>query len=76
MNLLIPTYVVVTNFVADRVEAVKTRHKERGASMIEYGALLILIAAIVGAVMALNIHQTVGKKVQEAITNIFKGPGG
>jgi Flp pilus assembly pilin Flp len=73
MNLLIPTYVVMTNFVAGRVEAVKTRHKDQGASMIEYGALLLLVAAIVAAVMATNIDTTISQKVKETVDKILKG---
>lgn len=72
MNSLIPLYVTTSNFVADRVERFKSR-EDRGASMIEYGALLILISAIIAALIASDIDGIIGKKVKELVNQIFQG---
>lgn len=72
MNSLIPLYVTTSNFVAGRVERLKSR-EDRGASMIEYGALLILISAIIAALIASDIDGIIGKKVKELVNQIFQG---
>lgn len=73
MNSLIPLYVTLSTFVSNRVERVKSRHEDRGASMIEYGALLILVSAIIAALLASNIDDTIKTKVTELVNEIFGG---
>lgn len=72
MNSLIPLYVTLSTFVSNRVERVKCR-EDRGASMIEYGALLILVSAIIAALLASNIDDTIKTKVTELVNEIFGG---
>ncbi|MGH3387947.1 MAG: hypothetical protein ACRDOO_03630 [Actinomadura sp.] len=69
---MIPLYVTLSTFVSNRVERVKSR-EDRGASMIEYGALLILVSAIIAALLASNIDDTIKTKVTELVNEIFGG---
>jgi Flp pilus assembly pilin Flp len=73
MNPMISLYVISSNFVADRRERMKSQYGDRGASMIEYGALLILISAIIAALIASDIDGIIGKKVKELVNQIFQG---
>jgi Flp pilus assembly pilin Flp len=72
MNRLIPLYVTLSTFVSNRAERMKSR-EDRGASMIEYGALLILISAIIAALIASDIDGIIGTKVKELVNQIFSG---
>lgn len=72
MNPIIPLYVTLSTFVLDRVERMKSR-EDRGASMVEYGALLILVSAILAALIAVDVDGVVGNKVKETVEQIFKG---
>jgi len=69
MNPVTALFVTLSTFVQKRVEEAKD--SDRGASLIEYGALLALVAAIVAALVALKIPQTVGDYVSDAIASIF-----
>ncbi|SPT50411.1 hypothetical protein [Actinomadura madurae] len=73
MNPMIPLFVTLQTFVQDRVEQLKERH-DRGASALEYGALIIVAALIVG-ILYTAINTTVRTKITEAITSLFS-PGG
>ena len=70
MNRLIPLYATVMTFVQNRVERAKNA-EDRGASLIEYGALLALIAAIIAALAALGIPGKVGSYIGDALNSIF-----
>lgn len=74
MNAMIPMYVYTTNFVADRVEAVKDRYKnnDRGASLVEYAGLIVLAVVILSAIYA--AFQATGFKssLQGFIKEIFQ----
>jgi hypothetical protein len=74
MNRMIPLYVTLSTFVQDQAERVQKRYvgKDRGASIIEYVALLFVVALIVAAIHAANIDKTVQKKAGEALKKIFK----
>jgi hypothetical protein len=50
-----------------------TTHRDRGASMIEYGALLVLVAALVGALTAVGLPGKVRSHAESAICEIFHG---
>lgn len=73
MNAMIPLYVTLSTFVQDKAARVQKRYvgDDRGASIIEYVALLFVVALIVAAIHAANIDKTVQKKAGEALTKIF-----
>ena len=73
MDPLIRTYVTLLNFSHARIEQLKERRDDRGASLIEYGGLLALVGAIVAAVVALNLPQTISTNVGNAVEKIFSG---
>ncbi|MFA1545099.1 hypothetical protein [Actinomadura chokoriensis] len=69
-----PTYFYVTlqTFVMDRVDKIR-EDRERGASLIEYAALLVLVGAIVAALYAAGIIKKLDSAVSGALTKIFDG---
>jgi Flp pilus assembly pilin Flp len=73
MNPIIPLYVTITTFVQGRVEKFR---EDRGASAVEYGALIILAAAIIGALWASGVVTTLGSKTKTAVDSLFSGGGG
>jgi Flp pilus assembly pilin Flp len=75
MDPLIRSYIMLVNFSQDRIRQLQERRDDRGASLIEYGGLLALIGAIVAAVVALKLPQTISQNVGEAVTRIFSGKG-
>ncbi|NLU66640.1 hypothetical protein [Streptomyces sp. HNM0574] len=55
-----------------------TRHTrgpdaDRGASLIEYVGLIIIVAAIILAVRALNLDTAIATAIQGAVNNIIGG---
>jgi Flp pilus assembly pilin Flp len=75
MNPIIPLYVTLQTFVHDRVERFKDKD-DRGASAVEYAALIVLAAAIIGALYASGVVTTASTKVKEAVDKIFSGGAG
>lgn len=77
MNAMIPMYVHTTNFVADRVEAIKERYqdKDRGASLVEYAGLIVLAVIILGAIYYAFNASKFGSTLKTAIGNILNGHG-
>lgn len=72
MKVILPAYVATTNYVADRKRQLIER-SDRGVELVEWGAMLVLIAAIVGFLLSSSqVKETVGKKVKEAVENVFK----
>lgn len=57
-----------TRAVADRTRG---RYDDRGAGFVEYAGLLILIAAIVVAVMALDLQTQIANAIQNAVNNVL-----
>lgn len=49
------------------------RHADRGAGFVEYAGLLLLIAAVVVAVVSLDIQTTVADAVRNAVGSITGG---
>ena len=74
MTRMLPLYVTLSTFVQDKVGRVQRRYAgaDRGASIIEYVALLFVIALIVAAIHAANIDKTVQTKAGDALNKIFK----
>lgn len=73
MNAMIPMYVYTSNFVADRVDAVKDRYKnkDRGAGLVEYAGLVVLAAVVLGAIFIAFQKSDFRNKLQSTITGIF-----
>ncbi|WP_018655762.1 Flp family type IVb pilin [Actinomadura flavalba] len=69
MNPMIPLYVTLQTFVHGRVEAIKER-QERGASAIEYAALILVAGVIIVALIA-AAKDTVVPRVEAAIKKMF-----
>ncbi|HEV7935643.1 MAG TPA: hypothetical protein VGP70_25420 [Actinomadura sp.] len=72
MNPIIRTYMTVHSFVHNRVERFKDPD-DRGASAVEYAALIILAAALIGALYASGVVSTASTKVSSAVNAIFNG---
>jgi Flp pilus assembly pilin Flp len=52
-------------------ERLTGRHSDRGAGFVEYAGLLLLIAAVVVAVVALDIPTQVADAVRDAVGDIL-----
>ncbi len=60
----------------DRVAArVRGEEADAGAGFVEYAGLLVLIAAIVAAVMGLNLDTTISDAISDAVKAITGGGG-
>lgn len=73
MNAVIPIYVYTSNFVADRVDAIKEHYenKDGGAGLVEYAGLVVLAAVVLGAIFFAFQKSGFRGKLQSAITGIF-----
>lgn len=66
MNAMIPMYVHTTNFISDRVAAIKDHYadRDRGANLVEYAGLIVLAAIILGlvygAIKAAHLDTAIG----------------
>ncbi|WP_285731571.1 hypothetical protein [Nocardiopsis sp. ATB16-24] len=57
-----------------RAFLVPTSQKEdRGATILEYAAVIILIAGVVAAITAIGIPSRIGQSITTAITEILTG---
>ncbi|MEV5568474.1 hypothetical protein AB0L06_00370 [Spirillospora sp. NPDC052269] len=72
-NTLIPLFVTLQTFIQGRVE--KAQDRERGASALEYGALILVGAAII-AVLWTAFNSNVKTQVSDAVKNMFTSGGG
>lgn len=70
MNPLIPLIVTLQTFAFDRVERLKER-EDRGAGLVEYGALLVLAAAILAALKASGVVTKLTTATATAVTSMF-----
>jgi len=76
VKVILPAYVATTNFVADRAERLSKRD-DRGVEMVEWMAMLLVIAAIVAVVVGSDLSQTITDKIKEAVEKVFTdGSGG
>ncbi|MFC5745648.1 hypothetical protein [Actinomadura rugatobispora] len=73
MNPIIPLYVTLQTFVVDRVERLR-RSSDRGAEAIEYAALIIIAAAVIGFVYAAISGINIQQKVADALNSVFNRP--
>ncbi|CAM4023139.1 Flp family type IVb pilin [Nocardiopsis rhodophaea] len=76
-NPLLPVYVRAQMFVATRREQLRSRLTDRGAGLVEYGALIVLAVAILSAIYASGITTTISQKLEENLGKLFtpKNPG-
>lgn len=74
-NLIIRSQIELQNFtrtmVAAMSGAVERMRREDGQDLVEYGGLLILVAAIIGALLAAGIVGDFGSYVKPAVKAIF-----
>lgn len=73
MNALTPVYVRTQNFILDRAEAYK-RHLEqqdRGATLVEYATLIVLAAALLGALYASGVVSKLRTATSSAVSSLF-----
>lgn len=78
MNAMIPMYVHTTNFISDRVAAIKDNYadRERGANLVEYAGLIVLAAVILALVYAGITQAHLQNTLTHVVNNILKGTGG
>jgi Flp pilus assembly pilin Flp len=72
-NFIIRTHIELQNLSRAIVSAMERVRSEDGQDLVEYGGLLILVAAIIAALFAAGIVGDFTKYVKPAITNIFTG---
>jgi hypothetical protein len=74
-NFMIRTQIELQNFsramAATLAGAVERVRREDGQDLVEYGGLLILVAAIIGALFAAGILSDFGSFVKPAVKTIF-----
>jgi Flp pilus assembly pilin Flp len=78
MNSLVPFYVRLETFVRERAEKARgnAADKDRGVTIIEYAALLVLVAALVAALYAAGLITKFTSAVSSAIGTIFTPSSG
>lgn len=78
MNRVIPLFVTLSTFVGDSAKRIQKRYvgDDRGASIVEYIALLFIVALIVAAVYGSGIDQTIKAKAVSAVNKVFSSAGG
>ncbi|MFI6517204.1 Flp family type IVb pilin [Spirillospora sp. NPDC050679] len=72
MNPIIPLYVTLQTFIHGRVDQMKERMDDRGASAIEYGALLVVSAVVIGVLVGIansEFKTAVTGKIKEIFSN-------
>jgi cbb3-type cytochrome oxidase subunit 1 len=76
MKAILPAYVAATNFIADRKSQLKQRD-DRGAEFVEWGAMLLVIAAIVAVLVgSTDIQDAIETGIKDAVDLVFeKGQG-
>jgi hypothetical protein len=73
MKLILPAYVTSTNFVADRVQRLRERD-ERGVELVEWGAMLLVIGAIITFLVSnQEIKNAIKDGIIGAVGKAFKG---
>ncbi|ASU57184.1 MULTISPECIES: hypothetical protein [Nocardiopsis] len=66
MNSLTKLWVTLSTFLVPT-----SKEKDKGATLIEYAAIVILIAGIVAAILAIGIPSRIGQSITTAITEIL-----
>jgi Flp pilus assembly pilin Flp len=75
---MIPFFVILSTLVEDNAKRIQKRYvgDDRGASIVEYIALLFIVALIVAAVHGSGIDQTIKSKAVSAVNKVFSSAGG
>ncbi len=73
MNPLIPLVVTLQTFFHDRIERLRSP-EDRGAGIVEYGALLVLAGALVAVLFEAGLVDELEGAVEDAIDDLFGDP--
>ncbi|HEY0540210.1 MAG TPA: hypothetical protein VGD53_17710 [Actinoallomurus sp.] len=78
MNALVPFYVRLETFVRERAEKARgsAEDKDRGVTIIEYAALLVLVAGLVAGLYTVGIISKFTSAVSSALSGIFTPSSG
>lgn len=78
MNPMVPLFVTLSTLVEDKTKRIRKRYigDDRGASIVEYIALLFIVALIVAAVHGSGIDKTIQSKAVAAVNKVFSSAGG
>jgi Flp pilus assembly pilin Flp len=68
-------YIAINTWSNTIVRKMRERHHDRGASVVEYAGLVVIIALIVVAVKGLNLDTTISTAIGNAVTKITGGGG-
>lgn len=72
-NFIIRTQIELQNLTRAVTAAMVGVRREDGQDLVEYGGLLILVAAIIAALLTAGIVDDFGKYVSPAVSKIFTG---
>ncbi len=53
--------------------AARFRREQTGQDLVEYGGVLLVVALIVGAIIATNLPQHIANLISSAVDNVFSG---
>lgn len=70
MKALVPLFITLQTFVADRVERLQA-DKDKGAGVVEYAALLFLVGTLVAALYASGLATKFDNAVKQAVEHLF-----
>ncbi len=71
-QLMLASAVKARNALTDVMTALAAR-RERGADALEYVGMVVLAALIVGAIVGVVNQDTIGKAMEQAVTQILGG---
>jgi Flp pilus assembly pilin Flp len=66
VNSLTKLWVTLSTFLVPT-----SRKEDKGATLIEYAAIVILVAGVVAAILAIGIPSRIGQSITTAITEIL-----
>lgn len=77
-NPLLPLMVRAQIAIDSKRQRLRSRMGDQGAGLIEYGALIVLALAILGAIWATGFDKTITDETKKAMKKLFtpKDPGG
>ncbi|PRY00630.1 C2 family cysteine protease [Allonocardiopsis opalescens] len=60
--------------IRSRAAALARARRERGASALEYAAVIVIAGALLALIVGTGAFQTIGDSVQRAVCGLFQGP--
>ncbi|MEV6792379.1 hypothetical protein AB0M87_10340 [Streptomyces sp. NPDC051320] len=72
-NLTAAAHLALTSWRDTVVKRMRKRHADSGASIVEYGGLLVIVALIVVAVRGLGLQGIISGAISNAVTSITGG---